>query len=102
MGYEIDNSEVYRQIKTSFEEATLPPRFLYAREPGSRAPYRIRLSVHPRKSDFRLLKLFRGRGYNASIWTPKPVEQPTGFKQSTLYSVLCDLRNLFRNDWCRY
>lgn len=92
MDYGHDNSEVYRQIKAKFDEYTLPPRFLYAREPGSRAPYRIRLSVHPHKRDFRMLKLFRARGCNASIWTPKPVEQPTGFMQSTLYSVLCDLK----------
>lgn len=91
----MDNAEVYRQIKAKFDEDTLPPRFIFAREPGSQAPYRFRRSVHPQPSDKRLMSGLRARGLKVWLWSPKLRVEPSKFEQSTLYSILCDIYNLF-------
>lgn len=93
---EIDTKQLVRQISFKLKHASDPPRFIYARESGSRGPYRFRIPVGGKKYEHRLLKGLRSRGLNPWIWTPKPVEQPSRFEQSTLYSVLSDLCVFFK------
>ena len=90
MTSDIDKKQLYRQISQDIRNIHTPPRFIYAREPGSRAPWRFRIPLGNKKYERRLLQSLSSRGLVLRIWTPVPKPQSASSVWLDVFDVFMD------------
>lgn len=64
------NKELRQSLARFRDELLLPPRYMYGRKKGERAPVRIWLPPRPGRYERRRRKQLRRMGYSVRIWSP--------------------------------
>lgn len=66
--YDLDVGKILKQIKQIIEPAA--PVYVYIREDGSKAPWRLFFNNRPSRKQFAQIARYRSRGCKVFFWSP--------------------------------